>query len=133
LLLVRAFLVRTAKAATPADLGKNLDAARENMLKMLDATDAGVRDAAYLEMKKATVALDSALAEIAASASDAQTAKLREFKSTWEAFKATRDADLVPAALSGDAEKVKQAKEKAGAVQTERFAKMKQLIADLGK
>ena len=41
-------------AGSAADLGKDLDAARENMLKMLDAKDAASRDSAYSEVKKAT-------------------------------------------------------------------------------
>ena len=109
-----------------------LDAARENMLKMLDAKDAASRDSAYSEVKKATESLNSGLAEMLATAADADRAKLNEFKGIWQAFISTRDTELVPAAQSGDAEKIASAKQKAGAVQKERLGKMKEVLTSLG-
>ncbi|MBI3663682.1 MAG: MCP four helix bundle domain-containing protein [Acidobacteria bacterium] len=132
-LLAATLLVGGARAADWGELGKHLDAARENMMKMLDAKDASSRDAAYDEVKKATKELDAALADMVKSAPEAAKSKLNDFKSTWEAFKNTRDSELVPAALSGDPEKVKQAKEKAGAIQKERFGKMKQIIEEMAQ
>ena len=119
-------------AGSAADLGKDLDAARENMLKMLDAKDAASRDSAYAEVKKATESLDPGLAEMLATAADADRAKLNEFKGIWQAFISTRDTELVPAAQSGDAEKIASAKQKAGAVQKERLGKMKEVLTSLG-
>ena len=130
-LLALTMLVGIGQASNSADLGKYLDAARDNMLKMLDAKDASSRDAAYAEVKRATESLDSALTGMLTAAPEAEKSKLNEFKSIWEAFKNTRETELVSAALSGDPEKVKVAKEKAGSVQKERFGKMKQLVEEL--
>jgi len=83
-------------------------------------------------VKKATESLNSGLAEMLATAADADRAKLNEFKGIWQAFISTRDTELVPAAQSGDAEKIASAKQKAGAVQKERLGKMKEVLTSLG-
>ena len=126
------FCANLSYAGSAADLGKDLDAARENMLKMLDAKDAASRDSAYSEVKKATESLNSGLAEMLTTAPDADRAKLNQFKGIWQAFISTRDTELVPAAQSGDAEKIASAKQKAGAVQKERLGKMKEVLTSLG-
>ena len=126
------FWANPSYAGSAADLGKDLDAARENMLKMLDGKDAASRDSAYAEVKKATESLNSGLAEMLATAADADRAKLNEFKGICQAFISTRDTELVPAAQSGDAEKIASAKQKAGAVQKERLGKMKEVLTSLG-
>ena len=128
--VVLLFWVNLSYAGSAADLGKDPDAARENMLKMLDAKDAASRDSA--EVKKATESLNSCLAEMLATASDADRAKLNEFKGIWQSFISTRDTELVPAAQSGDAEEIASAKQKAGAVQKERLGKMKEVLTSLG-
>lgn len=119
-------------AGSAADLSKSLDAARENMLKMLDAKDAASRDSAYSEVKNATESLNSGLAEMLTPAADADRAKLNEFKGIWEAFTNHSRHGPSPAAQSGDAEKIASVKQKAGAVQKERLAKMKEIIASSG-
>jgi hypothetical protein len=48
---------------------------------------------------------------------------------TWNAFKKTREAELVPAILAG---KDDEAKKLAGGIQKERITKCQQLVGELG-
>lgn len=57
-----------------------------------------------------------------------KTAEFNELKNTWEAFKRTREKDLVPAILAGEKEK----SEKLGAgIQKERLDRMYALLTQL--
>ena len=58
-----------------------------------------------------------------------QVAKFKEFQEIWQAFKKTRDTEIIPAVKAG---KVDVAKALAKGVQAERLGKMKQLLAELG-
>jgi hypothetical protein len=58
-----------------------------------------------------------------------QAAKFKEFKEIWEAFKKTRDTEIIPAIKAG---KVDAAKALAKGIQAERLGKMKQLLGELG-
>lgn len=63
-------------------------------------------------------------------APDGKVTEFKELKETWEAFKRTREKDLVPAILAGD--KVKYEKIGAG-IQKERLDRMYTLITALEK
>ncbi len=93
-----------AQASTPADAGANLAAARTALLAMLDEPDAA-KQAGYVErIKAASAALDANLAAIAGGT---DAAKADVFKPVWEAFKATREGEIVPAVKVGDTAKAK--------------------------
>jgi hypothetical protein len=108
-----------------------LMSAREHLVAMVDAADAATQDQHYAEVTTASQALDeaiaAALADEATSAED--KAKVEDFKATWEAFKNTRETEIVPFVREG---KAAEAKAIATGVQAERMAKMKSLLAELG-
>ena len=56
-------------------------------------------------------------------------AQLKELVETWNAFKKTREDELVPAILAG---KEDEARKLAGGVQKERITKAQQLVGELG-
>ncbi len=64
----------------------------------------------------------------AALAAGHHTDKLVEVKTTWEAFKATRDTELIPSLEGGHPD---QAKALATGVQKERFEKMMHLLDEI--
>jgi len=80
------------------------------------------------QVKETADAVSAHFAKLKAPAGKA--AEFKELKDTWEAFKKTREKDLVPAILAGEREKY----EKIGAgIQKERLDRMYALIAILEK
>ena len=78
-------------------------------------------------VKDTADAVSAALAKIKAPAG--KEAQFKELVETWNAFKKTREADLVPAILAG---KDDEAKKIAGGIQKERIARCYQLVGELG-
>lgn len=105
--------------------------ARENLLALLDSTDKAAHAGFQAEIVKATKEVDSkvksALADKATTKDE--LTKYKEFSEIWEAFKKTRDGEIIPAIKAG---KIDAAKALAKGVQAERFGKMKALLASLG-
>lgn len=54
--------------------------------------------------------------------------KLTEFLPIWKDFKKTRDEEIIPRLLTGNAERLEEAKNLARTIQAERFQKMKLLL-----
>lgn len=118
-----------AQAGQVADVKSSLMVARQNLVAMIEATDKVVMDKHKAEIAKATQALDGALASALTDYTQfAHKAGLQDFKATWEAFKATRDGDIIPALYAGDKDK---AKGLAKGVQAERFKKMTGLLESM--
>jgi len=116
-------------ASTPADgIKSSLVSAREKLLAMLEAPDAGSMDKLQGEIAKASKAIDTSLSTALADKSAPQD-KYKEFKAIWEQFRKTRDAELIPALRAG---KKDEAKAIAKGVQAERYAKMQALLTALG-
>jgi hypothetical protein len=93
-----------AQAATPTDVCSNLGAARTALVALLDEADAA-KQAAYLDqIKTASAALD---ANLAAMAGGPDAAKAATFKPIWDAFKGTREGEIIPAIKAGDTVKAK--------------------------
>lgn len=127
-----ALLVSQVAAAGHADtIQAALMDARSNLVSMIDATDKAAQDGFYAKITKASkdvdAALEAALKDAATTAD--QAAKYKDFKATWEAFKGTRENEIVPAVRAG---KTADAKALAGGVQAERMKKMKGLLGELG-
>ncbi|HEY6878880.1 MAG TPA: MCP four helix bundle domain-containing protein [Polyangiales bacterium] len=125
-------LLASSALASPADdTLKSLLAARQSLVTMLDTTDGAAQSKLQGEIAQHTKSVDAAVAAaLADKATSADAAaKFKEFKSIWDAFKKTRDGEIVPAIRAG---KVDQAKALAKGVQAERLAKMKDLLAALG-
>jgi hypothetical protein len=133
-LLVTLAMVSFAAAQAPAcphyDAKVLLTKARESLVTLIDA-DAAQFAPLEAEIARASSGVDAALALALADASTpAERAKLYgELKTIWEAFKTTRDAEIIPAVKSG---KKDQAKALASGVQAERFKKMNELLGQLG-
>ena len=106
-------------AATPADACANLGEARTNLVAMLGEADATKYDGYKAKVAEATGKLDK---DLAAMAAGPDAAKVTAFKPVWEAFKATRDTEIVPAIYAGNKDK---AKELATGVQAGRMKEMK--------
>jgi len=106
-------------AATPADACANLAAARGALVAMLDETDASKLDDYVEKIQAASAALD---ADLTAMAGGPDAAKADAFKPVWEAFKGTRETEIIPAIKAGDKDKAKGI---ATGIQAERMKEMK--------
>lgn len=127
-----ALLASQAALAAHADLIQAaLMDARSNLVAMINATDKAVQEDHYAKVTRASKAVDDAVAAGLADATCTpdQADKYRAFQATWEAFKKTREAEIVPAVRAG---KTAEAKAVAAGIQAERMQKMKGLLGELG-
>jgi hypothetical protein len=101
-------------------------AARESLVTML--TNKEKRGADHQKVVKDTADAASArLAKLKAPAG--KEAQFKELTDTWNAFKRTREVELVPAILAG---KDDEARKLAGGIQRERYPRVQQLLSELG-
>jgi len=107
------------QAGGPADVCTNLGEARTQLVALLGEADATKFDGYKAKIQAASKAVD---ADLAAMAGGPDAAKVTAFKPVWEAFKATRENEIVPAVYAGDKEK---AKGLATGVQAGRMKEMK--------
>ncbi len=128
-LLLLAFSVLFALPAMAEDfkeLRVKMNAARESLITM--ATDKTKRDSEQQKRVKDTAdAVSSLITRLKAPAG--KEAQFKEMVETWNAFKKTRETELVPAILAG---KDDEALKIAGGIQKTRFAKCLSLVGDLG-
>lgn len=109
-----------------ADLRVKATAARESLVTML--TNKDKRGADHQKVVKDTAdAVSASLSKLKAPAG--KEAQLKELVATWDAFKKTREADLVPAILAGRED---EARKLAGGIQKERYTRVQELIGELG-
>ena len=129
-LLFTAFITLSASqwafANEFTDLRSQLSAARESLVTMMVNKDKRGSDQQKL-VKNTADAVSAALAKIKAPAG--KEAQFKELVETWNAFKKTREVELVPAILAG---KDDEAKKLAGGIQKERITKCQQLVGELG-
>ncbi len=129
-LLFTAFITLSASqwafANEFTDLRSQLSAARESLVTMMVNKDKRGADQQKL-VKSTADAVSAALAKIKAPAG--KEAQFKELVETWNAFKKTREVELVPAILAG---KDDEAKKLAGGIQKERITKCQQLVGELG-
>jgi cytochrome c556 len=109
----------TVHAATPADACTNLGEARTQLVAMLGEPDPAKLDGLKAKVQAASDKLDQ---NLAAMASGPDAGKVSAFKPVWEAFKATREKEIIPALYAGDKDK---AKGLATGVQAGRMKEMK--------
>lgn len=115
-----------ANANEFTDLRTELSAARESLVTLL--TNKDKRGADQQKIVKSTAdAVSAHLAKMKAPAG--KEAQLKELNEAWNAFKKTREVDLVPAILAG---KDDEARKIAGGIQKERITKCQQLVGELG-
>ena len=108
------------------DLRAQLSAARESLVTLLVNKDKRGADQQKI-VKDTADAVSAHLAKLKAPAG--KEAQFKELVENWNAFKKTREAELVPAILAG---KDDEAKKLAGGVQKERITKCQQLVGELG-
>ena len=129
-LLFTAFITLSASqwafANEFTDLRSQLSAARESLVTMMVNKDKRGADQQKL-VKSTADAVSAALAKIKTPAG--KEAQFKELVETWNAFKKTREVELVPAILAG---KDDEAKKLAGGIQKERITKCQQLVGELG-
>jgi hypothetical protein len=114
-----------ALAGEFADLRTKLTAARESLITMLVNKDKRGPDQQKL-VKDTADAVSAQLAKMKAPAG--KEAQFKELVDNWNAFKETREKELVPAILKGEDEKAKKI---AGGVQKERYTKCQTLTSEL--
>lgn len=115
-----------ASAGEFATLKEEIASARKELVTMALNRDKHGPDQ-QKKVQDTANAVSAHLAKMKAPAGKA--AEFKSLKETWEAFKKTREEELVPAILAGEREKV----DRIGArIQKERLDKMYTLIAMLG-
>lgn len=108
------------------DLRAKMTAARESLITM--TTDKTKRGPDQQKLVKDTAdAVSAAIAKLKAPAG--KEAQFKEMVDTWNAFKKTRETELVPLILAG---KEDDALKIAGGIQKQRFAQCLSLVGDLG-
>ena len=108
------------------DLRAQLSAARESLVTLLVNKDKRGADQQKL-VKDTADAVSAHLAKMKAPAG--KEAQFKELVESWNAFKKTREVELVPAILAG---KDDEAKKLAGGIQKERITRCQQLVGELG-
>ncbi|MCG6862197.1 MAG: hypothetical protein LJE70_13120, partial [Chromatiaceae bacterium] len=97
----------------------NLAEARTQLVAMIAETDPAKLDDFKAKVHAASDKLD---ADLAAMASGPDAAKATEFLPAWDAFKNTRETEIIPAVYAG---KNNDAKAIATGIQAERMTQMK--------
>lgn len=119
-------------AAQPAQAAPNDDAcaalmeARGHLVAMIGSSDKAAQEDLKGKVHAASAKLDGVLAAMAKSYNGDQEAKAAAFKPTWEAFKNTRETEIIPLVFAG---KGAEAKAIAGGVQAERMKQMRGAMA----
>ncbi len=111
------------------DIKSMLATTRQQTMAMLSEDDRAVLEMRYDDALKSSKDLDALLA--AAMNNDALRAAqptLLQFRTTWEAFKKTRDSEIIPLLMAGSNLK---ARAMALTVQAPRFKKMNELLDSL--
>lgn len=127
-----ATLLATVMCAFPAyagefdDLRVKVSAARDSLVEMMINKDKRGADQQKL-VKDTANAVSAQIATMKAPAG--KEAQFKEMVETWNAFKKTRETELVPLIL---ANKDDEAKKIGGGIQKDRITKVQKLISELG-
>ncbi len=109
-------------AAPADDACASLMEARGHLVAMIGSTDKATQDDLKGKVHAASAKLDGTLAAMMKSYNASDEAKAAAFKPAWEAFKTTREGEIIPHVYAG---KVAEAKAIAGGIQAERMKQMK--------
>lgn len=116
-------VLASAHAGQAADIKAALAATRQHTMAMLAEGDRTVLEMRLEEAVKSSKDVDALLA--GALGNEALRPSLTQFMAVWEAFKKTRDAEIIPALFAGQRDK---ARGMAQSVQAGRFKKMNDLL-----
>lgn len=111
-----------AHAAPSDDACAALMEARGHLVAMIGSTDRAAQDDLKAKVHAASAKLDGVLAAMGKSYNAGDEAKATAFKPVWEAFKNTRETEIIPAVYAG---RNADAKAIAGGIQAERMKQMK--------
>lgn len=119
-------LAQPSLAAPNDDACAALMEARGHLVAMIGSSDKAAQEDLKGKVQAASAKLDGVLAAMSKSYNADQEAKSAAFKPVWEAFKNTRETEIIPNVLAG---KVAEAKAVAGGVQAERMKQMRGAMA----
>lgn len=111
-----------AQAAPSDDACASLMEARGHLVAMIGSTDKAKNDDLKGKIQAASGKVDANVAAMAKSYNAGDEAKAATFKPVWEAFKSTREGEIIPLVYAG---KNADAKAIATGIQAERMGKMK--------
>ncbi len=111
----------------PPAIGDSLSSARSNLLALIDEADAALQIQKQGQIKVASAQVD-AYVDNASDVVRQLENKLNEFSSVWEAFKNTRESQIIPAIQSGNREGARQIAE---GIQADRIKRMRELLAEM--
>ncbi|MDD5387836.1 MAG: hypothetical protein PHD37_00710 [Gallionellaceae bacterium] len=118
-----------AQAGPVADIKSTLTTTRQQTMSMLSEDDRAVLEMRYEDALRSSKDLDTRLtAALKNESLRGAQPTLAQFKTVWEAFKKTRDDEIIPALMSGSRLK---ARVMALSVQKPRFDKMNELLESL--
>jgi hypothetical protein len=118
-----ATLASGAAVAAPADDAcAALMEARGNLVTLIGSSDKSAYDGLKAKIHDASARVDATVATMAKSYNADNEAKAAAFKPVWEAFKNTRESEIIPLVYAG---KNADAKAIATGIQAERMGKMK--------
>lgn len=123
--LVLVGFATSGNASEFGDLRTKLSAARESLIAMMLHKEQRGPEQQKL-VKDTADAVSAHLAKM--KAPSGKEAQFKELVETWNAFKETREKELVPAILKGNDE---QARKIAGGIQKERITKCQTLTSEL--
>lgn len=130
--VITALLAPLLVAAGPAQATPSDDAcaalmeARGHLVAMIGSSDKLAQDDLKGKVHAASGKLDALLTAMQKNYNAGDEAKAQAFKPVWEAFKATREGEIIPAVYAG---RNADAKAIAGGVQAERMKQMKGAMA----
>lgn len=129
LLALLIWLSSPVQAGPVGDIKATLTTTRQQTMAMLSEDDRAVLEMRYDDALKSSKELDVLLAAAMKNESlRALQPTLTQFKTVWETFKKTRDAEIIPLLMSGERLK---ARFTALTVQAPRFKKMNELLDSL--
>ncbi len=118
--------VQPAIAAPADDACGALMEARGHLVAMIGSSDKATQDDLKGKVHAASAKLDATLAAMMKSYNASDEAKAAAFKPAWDAFKATREGEIIPNVYAG---KIAEAKAIAGGIQAERMKQMRGAMA----
>jgi hypothetical protein len=124
LLVLPGLLLGSPAQADQAACGL-LMSARVHLLAVVGARDLQTIENHVVRVHEQSDNLDAALAQMAQSQNPEEAAKAKAFRPVWEAFKATREQEIIPAARAGKNDK---ARTLAMGIQAERRKKMRDIL-----
>lgn len=102
LIILLSSWIGTAFAEPAHEACTALMSARAHLLAFIGATNKTTRENHYQKIMEATEKVDAIVAGMISGFDERGSAQAKEFGGAWEAFKRTRDTEIIPASLAGE-------------------------------